>query len=126
MNAGWGAQLYIGSAVFMYTLDYNCYYSKKNNFRNKIGGIRYDSLSAWKNATGKDDNSINSDPFFFDASNDDFTLQSSSPCINTGTDIGAFEDYNRNYLPQGPKVDIGAFEFINTVHLNSPIGLKIQ
>ena len=32
------------------------------------------------------------DPLFTDAASDDFTLQSISPCINTGTDLGASYD----------------------------------
>ena len=60
-------------------------------------------------------NSINEDPLFIDAENDDYNLQSNSPCIDTGsTDgnyYGDFEitDYN------GSAPDMGAFEYVGYI-----------
>ncbi|NQT26522.1 right-handed parallel beta-helix repeat-containing protein [candidate division KSB1 bacterium] len=62
-------------------LDYNCYYP----------------------TNGPGEHSIQSDPLFIDIDSDDFSLQSSSPCIDVGTDVGI------SYLGDAP--DMGAFEY---------------
>jgi hypothetical protein len=53
----------------------------------------------------------------------DFHLQSTSPCINSGTDVGLLEDKDGTILPQGSGFDIGVYEYITlllpTVKLNS-------
>ena len=63
---------------------------------------------------------INADPLFTDADNGDYTLQSNSPCIDTGTaDIdGDGEEDITNYFGLAP--DIGAFEFV----IAGPTGLQ--
>jgi len=62
-------------------LDYNCYYP----------------------SPGPGEHSIQADPFFTDPEDGDFSLQSASPCINHGMDVG---------LPfMGDAPDMGAFEF---------------
>jgi len=119
MDAGWGAQLHISSGVSAYTLDHNCYYATGNRFRNIIGATNYDSLSAWQAATGQAASSIISDPFFTDPSNYDFILQYSSPCINAGTDVGLSEDLRGTSIPEGDRVDLGAFEHIGIVPPNN-------
>lgn len=50
------------------------------------------------------------DPLFVDAENGDFHLQSGSPCIDAGTDVGIAEDMDGVSMPQGNHPDIGAFE----------------
>jgi hypothetical protein len=57
------------------------------------------------------DSNINSDPLFTDAEDGDFTLQSTSPCIDAGTadiDGDGNEDIS-NYFGTAP--DMGAYEF---------------
>jgi len=54
---------------------------------------------------------ISQDPVFIDASNDNFKLQKTSPCLYAGTDIGLTEDYLGNSVPAGGSVDIGAYEY---------------
>ncbi|MCK4628941.1 MAG: right-handed parallel beta-helix repeat-containing protein, partial [Sedimentisphaerales bacterium] len=44
---------------------------------------------------------------------DDFTLQSSSPAIDAGIDVGLTYDFAWNTVPYGLGTDIGAFEFTN-------------
>jgi len=51
---------------------------------------------------------IGGDPLMTDPSNDDFTLNPHSPCINAGTDVGLTEDYRGLKIRHAP--DIGAYE----------------
>jgi len=58
------------------------------------------------------ENIINENPMFIDYSNNDFHLQSNSPCI----DLGTFEnapstDIENIPRPQGGQIDIGAYEY---------------
>lgn len=55
---------------------------------------------------------INSDPLFTDEASSDFTLQSGSPCIGAGVDVGLTRDYANTQVPKGSGVDIGAFEMM--------------
>ena len=84
-------------------LDYNCYHS------NSI-------QDTWdENDTGvitKGVNAVSADPKFVDAVNDDFHLQSDSPCIEKGTNVGIKQDFYGTYIPQGLCPDIGAVEYI--------------
>jgi parallel beta-helix repeat protein len=53
------------------------------------GDANYDdTYDNWETAYGGTTNSIESDPLMTDPANDDFTLQSTSPAINAGTDLG--------------------------------------
>ena len=63
---------------------------------------------------------INADPLFTEADNGDYTLQSNSPCIDTGTaDIdGDGEEDITDYFGLAP--DMGAFEFV----IAGPTGLQ--
>ncbi|HNX65706.1 MAG TPA: SwmB domain-containing protein [Bacteroidales bacterium] len=54
-------------------------------------------------------NNIVSDPLFANVTTGDFTLQSSSPAIDAGTDVGLTDDILSNNLVNSP--DIGAYEY---------------
>jgi len=58
---------------------------------------------------------IDSDPLFVDADNDDYFLQSTSPCIGAGdpdTDISDYEtDLDGNYRIKDAVIDMGAYEY---------------
>jgi len=63
---------------------------------------------------------INADPLFVNPEEGDFRLQANSPCIDTGTSVGLFQDIDGNPRPLDvPGVgidgegafDIGAYEF---------------
>lgn len=60
------------------------------------------------------ENCLDENPMFADAENDDFRLNSSSPCINSGytrlPDLEAF-DLDQNPRVKGGIIDMGAYEF---------------
>jgi len=64
-------------------------------------------------AKGTDGDSITGDPLMIDPANDNFHLQSGSPCINAGVAVGLTQDYDGSHVPMGSAPDIGAFEFIS-------------
>jgi parallel beta-helix repeat protein len=91
-----------------FSTDYNCiYHSAGGNFM-RYGGTGY-NWSVWQ-GLGHDIYSINQDPLCVNASND-FSLQSSSPCIDAGIDVGITSDFEGTSVPQGYGIDIGAYEY---------------
>ncbi|MGH9775413.1 MAG: choice-of-anchor Q domain-containing protein [Candidatus Acidiferrales bacterium] len=58
-------------------------------------------------------NSLNSDPQFFNLSEFNFRLRSTSPAINAGVDTGILMDIEGIPRPQGKSFDLGAFEFFS-------------
>jgi len=78
------------------------------------------NLCLWNNNTdyaGSANNSdcnncIYSDPYFEEYWNDNYHLRDISPCIDTGTSIGAPDfDFNKTERPYGAEIDIGAYEY---------------
>lgn len=72
--------------------DNNCYWDGSGG--NSVyywKGSNY-NFTNWKTQCSGDANSMEVDPLFTDAAGDDFTLQSDSPCIDTGTNLGASYD----------------------------------
>ncbi len=58
----------------------------------------------------------NADPRFVDQANGDYHLLRSSPCIDTGTSVGAPDtDIEGNSRPRGAGHDIGAYEYYEYV-----------
>jgi len=55
---------------------------------------------------------LNADPKFVDASNGDYSLLSTSPAIDAGTDVSLTSDYIGTSVPQGSAPDIGPYEYI--------------
>jgi len=68
------------------------------------------SLSSYQTATGKGEDSVQSEPQFVGPAGYDFHLKSTSPAIDKGLDIGLTIDFEGNPRPQGTGFDIGAFE----------------
>ena len=66
------------------------------------------NFADWKTNSSQDADSIVQDPLFVDASSNNFRLQSSSPCIDAGVDVGLTQDYSGNQVGTIP--DIGAYE----------------
>ena len=75
------------------TFDYNWYYNNGNAPTYAIGGSVYSGLSAWRNATGRDINSVVANPQFQNPSNNDYRLAASSPArtaSSTGGPVGCY------------------------------------
>ena len=83
-------------------------------------GSNYASLANFKAAYDGDPNpayevhGAESDPIFVTAGTD-WHLQSGSPCINTGTNVGLTSDYFGVTVPYGAGFDIGAVEYAKYV-----------
>ncbi len=73
------------------------------------------TLATWNALDAGIGTDINSDPLFTDTASLDFTLQSGSPCIDTGTDVDLTQDYLGNTVPWGDGVDMGAYELQYTL-----------
>ena len=56
-------------------------------------------------------NNMAGNPLFVDEPNDDFHLQSSSPCIDAGTESLSTKDYDNNPIPLQEAPDIGLYEY---------------
>jgi len=80
---------YSNPGTFTITHTNNCYY-------------RVDSGSTQLGIT-LDGTEFESEPLLTDPANGDFTLQSISPCIDAGTDVGLTEDYEGNHCSTGKR-----------------------
>ena len=71
--------------------DYNDFYDNpsgnevvwKEDYSDEDSNV-YAMLAPWQTDTGQDAHSISADPVFNDDPNDDYTLASTSPCIDRG------------------------------------------
>jgi len=99
------------------------------NYSNIEGGyqVYIDDITGFIFGPGN----INSNPFFIDASNGDYHLQSNSPCINTGdpdTDGDGITWVNDtdDQDPDGTRKDMGAYPYsldiqpVNSIEITSP------
>jgi len=82
-----------------YSMDYNLY--NVDSIATTWGGLSL-TLADWQTLSIHDDNSLSANPLFVSSTN--FNLQSTSPAINAGTNVG---------LPFNGSPDIGAYEFID-------------
>jgi hypothetical protein len=90
----------------------------------QVAGINYhyNDFAAYKIDTGWDTNGKWEDARFVSTSVPDFHLQSSSPAIDAGAEVGLTRDHAGNSVPIGSGPDIGAYEF---TLIKSPVGLRI-
>jgi parallel beta-helix repeat protein len=93
--------------------NYNCYYPDSTSCF-QWNNTYYNTFSGYQSASGQDANSLNSDPLFIDASNNDFSLKVGSLCIDAGINVGLKKDYHGTIIPQGYAPDIGAYEYEGT------------
>ncbi len=97
--------------------------SNFNTFNTQYSGFinGYGTLSAWRSASGQDQNSMVANPMFSNPSAHDFTLQQNSPCINAGLMCGYNQDHFGNAVPIGNSSDIGYHEFASTNGNQPPV-----
>ena len=89
-------------------MDYNLYYTTQSaNFY--LNGSSRNLV--YMQGLGYDAHAVTTDPLFVSVS--DFSLQASSPAINTGIDVGLTSDFNGMSIVGLP--DIGAYELGNSV-----------
>lgn len=95
--------------------NYNLFYPG-NTLRIVHGNATYTSLTDYVKSTGKDQKSLYADPLFNNPANFDFSLKSSSPCIDSGTKLDNLVYHN--------SPDMGAKEFV-PAGLTSPRNLSV-
>lgn len=110
-NGSYELRVYASSgSVANFVCDYNCYYNPSKT--NLIQYLDYGAggLSWWQ-GRGFDLNGMDQDPSFISLAKRDFHLQSSSPCIDAGVDVGLNQDFDGTSVPQNQIPDMGAFEY---------------
>jgi hypothetical protein len=78
------------------------------------------SSTAVAGTPGTGSNPVIGNPLFISPSTGNFNIQSSSPCINKGTNVGVPFDYAGTAIFQGTAPEIGVFEFLNSSGSNLP------
>ena len=101
--------------------EYNLFWSDTGTMFDDVYGGNPVNFAGWQ-AKGWDIiGSAVADPLFIDALNGDFHLQSNSPAIDAGVDVGLTQDYEGNIIPQGLGFDIGAYEYqIGSIPSSNP------
>ena len=99
--------------------EFNCYHSVSKGYAIYDGTDRkFKTLPEWKAShPASNAHSISSDPQFVDLTSRNFALKTSSPCLNVGTNVGLYRDFEGHSVPQEGKVDMGAFQH----QLHSPV-----
>ena len=106
------------SAGTYYGSTYNCIVWNNRNrngtLSNHPGQTMYYSCSS---PTPSGTSNINSDPQFMDASNDDYQLKATSPCVNKGYNSYVTHPFDLIHNPRtlNAQVDMGAYEWMGTV-----------
>ncbi|MFA5060712.1 MAG: right-handed parallel beta-helix repeat-containing protein [Candidatus Pacearchaeota archaeon] len=128
LSEGSGNHLYLSGSNYVKnaSIENNLFYKENGDLQIRWGGATYNDMSSFQTATGKCSGCINANPLFVDAPNLNFSLQPSSPAIDSsdnnlieslnnlyhslwGVDISV--DYNNLPRPQGAGWDIGAYEY---------------
>ncbi len=91
---------------------YNSFGPEATGFIEWQVGATKNTYADWEMAYGGTTHSVQSDPLLTapTATPPDFTLQSTSPAINAGTNVGLTKDFAGNAIVGNP--DIGAYEFL--------------
>jgi hypothetical protein len=69
---------------------------------------------------------ITQDPQFVDIPSLNLQLQSTSPALNAGIDVGIYTDYHGTTRPQGSSFDIGAFEYVAPPPSPTPVSFDFD
>ncbi|MFH1931761.1 MAG: right-handed parallel beta-helix repeat-containing protein [Pseudomonadota bacterium] len=99
---------------------YNCFGVDSTGFIEWALGNVHNTYDTWE-AVYEASNSVRADPRFTNDSNNDYSLQEDSPCIDAGADVGLAQDYLGNSLA-GTAWDIGAYEYGK---LSPPVNIQI-
>ncbi|MBE7558621.1 right-handed parallel beta-helix repeat-containing protein [bacterium] len=94
------------------TADYNLVFREGGGAiaRSSTSGFR--TYAQWR-ALGYDASGINADPLFVNPGLFDFRLTSGSPARDAGDTVPFLLDFLGVLIPQGPKFDMGAYEYGN-------------
>lgn len=92
-------------------IDHNIWQDQGAESMISFAGTPYYDLATWQTATGYDAHSTTSNPLWVNPAGLDFHLQSASPAIDAGANVGLTEDFEGNPVPQGAAPDIGAYEY---------------
>ena len=97
--------------------DYNVIGPESANYIS-YGGTAYSTLSAYQSGKSQDAHSTKEDPLFTAAASGDFTLQSTSPCIDAGDELNYAKLLVGSTWPSsvsttvcGNRCEIGAYEY---------------
>ena len=113
-GADYAIQILDNTAAATHTVDNNCYKAGSSGVAilgaapvvDTIGDIQAKWVTL---GTTNDVDTIVADPLYVE-DGVDFHLQSTSPCINAGANVGVSRDFDGNQRSASP--DIGAFEFV--------------
>ncbi len=92
--------------------DYNLFFSETEDCFDLESAGGYGNFSEWQDYAGQDINSLYTKPIFvneFLGTADGFKLQSNSPAINLGVDVGLIRDFRGSSISGQP--DAGAYEY---------------
>jgi len=105
------AGLYANPIAGVTACDNNCYYNSVGTVyaQTQAGSYHSDDFAAYKTATGWETSGLWENPLFVTPGSD-FMLQSGSPCVDAGADVGLTTDILGVAVPQGSAPDIGAYE----------------
>jgi len=97
-------------------VDYNLYFSPGGPTATTFvwDAKTYNTFTSYQTGTGKDPNSKFADPLFLNTTTPDLHVQSTSPAVNAGINLGSAVvgtvDFAGNPRVQGSNIDIGAYE----------------
>lgn len=91
------------------TLANNVYYTTGTKWWKWVATAAKATYAEYLTAGATETGAILTDPLFM--STTDFSLQSTSPAIDAGADVGLTTDFSGTWIPRGAGYDIGAYEY---------------
>ena len=107
---------YTNSEPSPVAVDYNLYFSSLNSASADFlwNGTDHTGFSGYQSATGEDSHSQYADPLFLSLTTPNLQVESTSPAVNKGTNLGATIegtlDFAGNTRAPGSGIDIGAYQ----------------